>query len=111
MQELADVVVLRTQVLAEGMVELSAVNQTLMDRVAQLSSALNETVAQVQYLTGSERQIKANMDQAGWIDRYITDLGQRAERHNQRILRIEEGYERMNDAVRNVFCGASTKPQ
>ena len=84
------------------MCELSSANQTLMEKLTQQFSTLNEIVGQVQYLTGSERQIKASMDQDGWIDRYINELGQRAAAQDQRLLRIEEGYEMINDTVRNI---------
>ena len=42
------------------------------------------------------------MDQGGWIDNYITELGQRTGNLNRRLDRIEEGFDRLNDTVRDV---------
>ena len=53
-------------------------------------------------MTGSERQIRASMDQDGWIDKYMTELGQRTANLNQRLDRLEEGFDRLNDTVRDV---------
>ena len=102
MNELADACIMRTQVLAGSVCELSAANKSLMEILTQQSSALNETVRQVQYLSGSARQIRTSMDQGGWIDNYITELGQHTANLNQRLDRLEEGFDRLNDTVRDV---------
>ena len=102
MRELARVCIMRTQILAESVFELSTANKALMEMLTQQSSALNETVRQVQYVTSSERQTKASMDQDGWIDRHLTELGQRAATQSQKLLSIEKAYERLNDTVRDI---------
>ena len=87
MRELADFCIGRTQVLAESVFVLSEANKQLTDRLTQHSSFLNEIVGQVQYLAASERQINSNMEQGGWNDRYLTELGQRAAVQDQRLLK------------------------
>ena len=63
MNELADRCIMRTQFLAVSVCGLSNSHNTIMEYCAQHFLSLNEVVGQVQYLTGSERQLKASMEQ------------------------------------------------
>ena len=69
MEQLADMCIQRTQVLAESVCEITNANEMLVSTLAQHFSAINETVGQVQVLTQSDRQMKSSMEQDGWIDR------------------------------------------
>ena len=77
-----------------------------MENLTQQLMAMNEIVGQVQYLTGSERQVKASMEQGGWLDNYLTELGKHTESLGNRIINVEEGIQRMNDSVRNIAVEA-----
>ena len=102
MRELAEVSVHRTHVLAEGVMELSSTNSVIMDRVTHMFNVLEQTVSQVQYLTSSERQMKADMEQGGWIDRYLTELGQRIDGQALLLRNFDERLNRINDTVRGI---------
>ena len=63
---------------------------------------MNDLVGQVQFLTGSDRAMKASMDQGGWVDNYLTEMRQRIESLSNQINGLEEGNRRMNDTVRDL---------
>ena len=79
MNELADMCIMRTQFLAGSVFELSNANRTRMESVTQQFMAMNEIVGQVQYLSGSDHEVRASMEQGGWLDNYLTERGQHTE--------------------------------